>query len=207
MGDATPANRWSDKAEVLPQFKVQEGPPQFETDFELWSAELAETVAQLTPAQKVREWCLAHLGREYVWAGEGPGYDCSGVAKCAWWWATNGQVRLTHLARAQYGETDRVFDPHDNIGLLRCGDLVFYERSDVTGGYGHVAVFMGWYAGHRWVMQATDFGVLSEVIPIDFYTRHQAYGRPRHPGSHAPSKYHALFDGRGINRTKFASYL
>src|SRR5262249_32771527 len=55
------------------------------------------------------------IGRPYVWAGTGPGFDCSGLTLTAW--AAAG-VRLDHSARNQMSETKRI-----SRAELRTGDL------------------------------------------------------------------------------------
>ncbi len=66
----------------------------------------------------VVETAKALLGAPYVWGGEGPGYDCSGLALVAW---RAAGVKLTHQSRAQFASTTRV-----NLADIAPGDLVFY---------------------------------------------------------------------------------
>lgn len=101
------------------------------------------------------------LGAPYVWAGEGPGYDCSGVTKMAWHAAG---VDLPHNASMQWSSPHM---SHISRGMLQLGDLVFYS------GLGHVAI----YVGNNQVIHAPTFGEVVQIASIDMMTPY-GYGRP-----------------------------
>jgi len=101
------------------------------------------------------------LGRPYVWAGEGPGYDCSGVTKMAW---KAAGVDLPHNVAMQWSSPHV---SHISRGMLQLGDLVFYS------GLGHVAL----YVGNNQVIHAPTFGEVVKIAPIDMMGI-AGYGRP-----------------------------
>lgn len=100
------------------------------------------------------------LGHPYVFAGEGPGYDCSGLTKMAW---KAAGVTLTHLASAQYKETARI-----SRAQLMPGDLVFYSS------LGHVAL----YVGSGKVIHAPQPGEVVKIASVDMMPPY-GYGRVR----------------------------
>jgi cell wall-associated NlpC family hydrolase len=69
------------------------------------------------------------LGRPYVYAQAGPGYDCSGLTMAAW--AAAGRS-LPHNAAMQWNVV-----AHISSSQLQAGDLIFYY------GLGHVAIYIG----------------------------------------------------------------
>ena len=79
------------------------------------------------------QFARSKVGGSYVWGGEGPGYDCSGLVKMAY--AQSGK-RLSHYTVSQYDETARI-----SASQLQPGDLVFYGRSHA--GIWHVAIWVG----------------------------------------------------------------
>jgi cell wall-associated NlpC family hydrolase len=101
------------------------------------------------------------LGAPYVWAGEGPGYDCSGVTKMAW---RAAGVELPHNVAMQWSSPHV---SHISRSMLQLGDLVFYS------GLGHVAI----YVGNNQVIHAPTFGEVVKIASIDMMTPY-GYGRP-----------------------------
>jgi cell wall-associated NlpC family hydrolase len=102
------------------------------------------------------------IGRPYVWAGTGPGFDCSGLTLTAW--AAAG-VRLDHSARNQMSETKRI-----SRAELRTGDLVFFY-TDIH----HVAI----YVGADWMVHAPHAGDYVRMARLSTYGGSIAgYGRP-----------------------------
>jgi len=91
------------------------------------------------------------LGHPYVWSGEGPGYDCSGLTKMAWLAAG---IALPHNAAMQWTSPHVT---HISRGMLQLGDLVFYS------GLGHVAI----YVGNGNIIQAPTFGEVVKISPVD----------------------------------------
>jgi peptidoglycan DL-endopeptidase CwlO len=100
------------------------------------------------------------LGAPYVWAGEGPGYDCSGLIKMAW---RAGGKALPHNAAMQWNATT-----HISAGQLAPGDLVFYY------GLGHVAL----YVGGGQVIHAPHAGDVVRLGNVNM-SRPYGYGRVR----------------------------
>ena len=72
------------------------------------------------------------IGRPYVWAGAGPGYDCSGLVMVAWQAAG---VSLPHNALAQKGNS---FTNFHSIAQLQVGDLLFFYPDTH-----HVGIYVG----------------------------------------------------------------
>jgi cell wall-associated NlpC family hydrolase len=102
------------------------------------------------------------IGRPYVWAGTGPGYDCSGLTMTAW---SAAGVRLDHSARNQMSQTKRI-----SRAELRTGDLIFFY-SDIH----HV----GMYVGAGWMVHAPNTGDFVRMAQLATYGGSIAgYGRP-----------------------------
>jgi peptidoglycan DL-endopeptidase CwlO len=99
------------------------------------------------------------IGAPYVWAGTGPGYDCSGLTMMAW--AAAG-VRMGHGASDQYYQTARI--PRS---ALQAGDLVFYS------GLGHVGI----YVGGGQIIHSPTFGETVKLASVDVMPPY-GYGRP-----------------------------
>lgn len=91
------------------------------------------------------------LGSEYVWGGEGPGYDCSGLVTVAY--RTQG-IYLPHWSVAQYDSGMKV--PVDEAIP---GDLIFWGDGGVVY---HVAI----YLGDGQIIEAPTFGVPVRVTSI-----------------------------------------
>ncbi|MBA0049781.1 hydrolase Nlp/P60 [Streptomyces sp. AJS327] len=88
------------------------------------------------PATSALAFAHSHLGRDYVWGGDGPhegGFDCSGLTKAAY--ATAG-VTLPRVAEAQYQATQKLAPGQP----LAPGDLLFYGT---PGNLHHVGLYSG----------------------------------------------------------------
>ena len=90
-------------------------------------------------------WAKSKLGAQYVWAGEGPGYDCSGLVTMAY---RSQGIYLTHWSQAQYSEGTRV-----PVSQAQPGDLIFWNWDG--GNIDHVAI----YLGNNQIIEAPTFGV------------------------------------------------
>jgi cell wall-associated NlpC family hydrolase len=100
------------------------------------------------------------IGAPYVWAGSGPGYDCSGLTQAAWRAAGKS---LPHNAAMQWDRVARI-----GRSQLMPGDLVFYS------GLGHV----GLYVGNGRIIHAPTFGQRVKLSSVNIMTPY-GYGRVR----------------------------
>lgn len=90
-------------------------------------------------------WAESHaLGHPYVWAGTGPGYDCSGLVMVAF---EHAGISLPHSTYEMLASPHLHRIPLEDV---QRGDLVFY-------GSGHVEIATRWY--HE-SFGAHDFGTL-----------------------------------------------
>jgi peptidoglycan DL-endopeptidase CwlO len=116
-----------------------------------------------TPAGKAVAFAYSKLGTWYLWGGNGPRYDCSGLTQAAW---AHAGVSIPRVASAQYMAL-----PHVPKSQLRPGDLVFFE------GLGHV----GMYVGNGLMIDAPETGKQVRLLPLDSSWYLQNYvgaGRP-----------------------------
>lgn len=97
-------------------------------------------------------WAKSKLGAQYVWAGEGPGYDCSGLVTMAY---RSQGIYLTHWSQAQYSEGTRV-----PVSQAQPGDLIFWNWDG--GNIDHVAI----YLGNNQIIEAPTFGVPVRITSI-----------------------------------------
>ena len=97
-------------------------------------------------------WAKSKLGAQYVWAGEGPGYDCSGLVTMAY---RSQGIYLTHWSQAQYSEGTRV-----PVSQAQTGDLIFWNWDG--GNIDHVAI----YLGNNQIIEAPTFGVPVRITSI-----------------------------------------
>ena len=100
-------------------------------------------------AALVVETAKALLGAAYVWGGEGPGYDCSGLSLVAW---RAAGVNLAHQSRAQFAATTRV-----NLADVAIGDLLFY---------GDPIHHLGIYIGDGKMIEAPRAGINVRITSI-----------------------------------------
>lgn len=107
-----------------------------------------------TAAQGAVAWALGRLGSPYVWAGEGPGYDCSGLVMMAY---RSQGIYLWHSSRVQYGQGTMV-----PVGAAQAGDLIFWSRNGTQGAIYHVAMSLG---GGR-IVEAPTVGIPVRVTTI-----------------------------------------
>ncbi len=101
-------------------------------------------------------WAKSKLGAQYVWAGEGPGYDCSGLVTMAY---RSQGIYLTHWSQAQYSEGTRV-----PVSQAQPGDLIFWNWDG--GNIDHVAI----YLGNNQIIEAPTFGVPVRITSIYGWT-------------------------------------
>ena len=97
---------------------------------------------------------MAKLGAPYVWGGEGPGYDCSGLVTVAY---RSIGVHLSHQSRAQWNQTARV-----SMANARRGDLIFWSSNGSPSGIYHVAI----YLGNNQIIEAATYGVPLRVTSM-----------------------------------------
>lgn len=97
-------------------------------------------------------WAKGRLGAPYVWGGEGPGYDCSGLVTMAY---RSQGIYLTHWSQAQYSEGYRV-----PVSQAQPGDLIFWNWDG--GNIDHVAI----YLGNNQIIEAPTFGVPVRITSI-----------------------------------------
>lgn len=97
-------------------------------------------------------WAKSKLGARYVWAGEGPGYDCSGLVTMAY---RSQGIYLTHWSQAQYSEGTRV-----PVSQAQPGDLIFWNWDGDN--IDHVAI----YLGNNQIIEAPTFGVPVRITSI-----------------------------------------
>lgn len=102
-------------------------------------------------AAKAAQVACSQIGKNYVWAAEGPNtFDCSGLTLYAWKQAGH---TLRHYTKWQYQDTKRV-----SRADLKAGDLVFFY-SDLH----HV----GMYVGGGWMVHAPTSGEKVQMKKID----------------------------------------
>lgn len=89
---------------------------------------------------------LTLRGAPYVWGGNGPGYDCSGLTSASW---SRAGIGIPRTSRAQYTGTVKL--PYSD---LRPGDLVFWGSGRNASAIYHVAI----YIGNGQVMEAQTYG-------------------------------------------------
>jgi cell wall-associated NlpC family hydrolase len=78
------------------------------------------------------QYALSKVGAAYVAGASGPtSFDCSGLTMAAW--AAAG-VKLTHISRVQYDQTQRIA-----LADIQPGDLLFY----LGNGVHHVTMYVG----------------------------------------------------------------
>jgi cell wall-associated NlpC family hydrolase len=132
-----------------------------------------------------RRW----LGTPYSWGGgdlTGPsvgfaqgagtiGFDCSSLARYAWYQATSGTVLLPRVTSDQ-AATGPLLPPGS---ALAAGDLMFFhDPADPLGIYHHVGI----YAGGGAMIHAPHTGAFVELVPnvlSDGYFRSQFAGALR----------------------------
>jgi len=86
-------------------------------------------------AQGAIAWAKSRIGAPYVWAGEGPGYDCSGLVAMAY---RSQGISLPHQSAAQYSSGYKV-----PLGQRQAGDLIFWSGNGSQSGIYHVAISLG----------------------------------------------------------------
>ena len=89
-----------------------------------------------------------------MWAGEGPGYDCSGLVTVSY---RSQGVYLTHSSRAQYAE-----GYHVPVGSAQPGDLIFWSSNGTQSGIYHVAM----YLGNNQMIEAPTFGIPVRITTV-----------------------------------------
>lgn len=105
-------------------------------------------------ASQAISFAYSVLGAPYVWAGVGPGYDCSGLVTMAY---RSAGIYLSHYSQSQYYETTPV-----SFSSAQPGDLVFWSNNGSASGIYHVAI----YLGNSQIIEAPTFGVPVRVTSI-----------------------------------------
>ena len=93
------------------------------------------SVGSAADGLKAVEFAKSKLGTPYLWGGTGPRYDCSGLTMRAW---ESVGVQLPRVAAWQYAATEKI-----EIGELRPGDLVFYNKSSDYQSIHHMGIYVG----------------------------------------------------------------
>ena len=110
------------------------------------SADAATRRERIRHAVKV---VAAQKGDPYKYGPAGPDrFDCSGLIYYSY-----RKAGFTNMPRTSDGQArfaDRISKKN-----MRRGDLMFFYDD---GGVYHVAVFLGWRKGHRWMMHAPSSG-------------------------------------------------
>jgi cell wall-associated NlpC family hydrolase len=102
-------------------------------------------------SEKVLKFAMAQIGKDYQWAGEGPGgFDCSGLVAAAF---RKIGVQLPHHSGRQQQRARAI-----SRGELVPGDLVFFYRD-----LHHVGI----YLGDDKMVHAPQFGERVRTDPID----------------------------------------
>jgi cell wall-associated NlpC family hydrolase len=101
------------------------------------------------------KYALAQRGHPYVWGGDGPGFDCSGLCYMAY---QSAGVSIPRTSQDQWAQLT-----HIRKSQLQPGDLIFYAGSDGTvTSPGHVVM----YIGHGNVIQAFATGYPVMITPL-----------------------------------------
>lgn len=79
------------------------------------------------PADQAVSYATSKVGAKYLWGGNGPSYDCSGLTQQAY---RSAGISIPRTSSTQFYGTTRI-----SRSQLRPGDLVFW--------HGHVAMYIG----------------------------------------------------------------
>jgi hypothetical protein len=102
-------------------------------------------------------------GAAYLWGGEGPAYDCSGLVQVSYnevanfpgWPTAHSSQAMYNWVRANTSQ-DRIYAKRVPYSELKAGDLIFYDTDGGTfGNITHVA----FYDGDGYVFDAHTAGV------------------------------------------------
>lgn len=93
----------------------------------------------MTPKELLTQYALSLMGREYLWGGSGPYFDCSGF--CSDLLRAAG-IPPPHDCTAM--QLFEVFKPQSEWGVIQWGSLIFFGQS--TGNIKHIGFAMdGFY--------------------------------------------------------------
>jgi len=107
-------------------------------------------------AQIAIDVALDQVGKDYVWAADGPdSFDCSGLMMYAW---AKAGVKMYHYSQYQYNDY-----PHVLTSQIKPGDMVFYGTG--TSGISHVAM----YIGNDQIVQAQNSQVGVVISPFSSF--------------------------------------
>lgn len=101
-------------------------------------------------------YAAAQVGHPYVWGGDGPGYDCSGLTYMAY---GSAGIALPRTSQGQWAALPHVTSPLP-------GDLVFFPGGDggTWSSPGHVAIVTG---PHRIIQAyAAGTGVIASTYGL-----------------------------------------
>ncbi len=113
------------------------------------------------------DWARTKIGAPYLWGGNGPAYDCSGLTSQAW--ASVG-VSISRTSRSQYAKVAKI-----GYDQLRPGDLIFYGSDPRdAGSIWHVAM----YVGNGQMIEAIYAGVPVKISAVRYKDSMPYAGRP-----------------------------
>lgn len=121
--------------------------------------------------KKVVELAKQHLGKKYVWGGNGPNtFDCSGLTKYVY-----AKVGVT-LERVSYNQATQGIKV--DRSKLQAGDLVFFSginASSKSAKISHVGIYMG---NGQFIHAAnSNRGVVIDELDSDYYRTHYVTAR------------------------------
>lgn len=120
----------------------------------------------------------SQLGKPYVYGAPrwAPGaavpaaYDCASLAQ--WAWARAG-VSIPLTSEAQWAGLR-----HVPLSQARPGDLIFETGAPLDSPPGHVVMFLGWRAGHAWIIEAYGSGYPVRIVHLRWATAWRQAARP-----------------------------
>jgi cell wall-associated NlpC family hydrolase len=134
-------------------------------------------------AARAIAFARAQVGKPYAWGGPRwaphaavpDGYDCSSLMQ--WAWAAAG-VLIPQTSEAQWAQLR-----HVPLAEARPGDLMFETAPAGGAPPGHVFMYLGWWHGQRWIIEALGTGYPVHIVPLS--THPDTWGSAARP---APKK-------------------
>lgn len=126
------------------------------------------------PAARAIAFARAQVGKPYEWGGPRwapgaavpAGYDCSSLVQ--WAWAAAG-VHIPQTSEAQWSGLR-----HVPLKDARPGDLLFETAPAGGTPPGHVFMYLGWWHGRQWIIEALGQDIPVHIVPIHPGTWDQA---------------------------------